>query len=111
MEKPKRELILELKYSANDNLFSRPTEDTLGGRIKTARDACHLTVAQLARRINVLSKTLRSWERDCSKPHSDNLQMLAHKLDVLLIWLLGDDDTFAKSLMSQLGQIQKFLVL
>ncbi len=100
----KGQFILELKCAANDNLNFRVLEDTLGGRIKTARAACHLSVAQLARRINVLSKTVRNWERDRSIPQSDNLQMLADQLDVSLMCLLGADGTFDKSLRSQSGQ-------
>lgn len=64
-------------------------EDTLGGRIQTAREARGLSVSQASRRIGVLSKTLASWESDSSEPRVNKMQMLAGVLKVPPLWLLG----------------------
>ncbi len=67
-------------------------DDTLGGRIQMARVARGLTVAQFARRIGVVSKTVRNWETDCSEPRTNKLQILAGVLSVPMLWLLGGED-------------------
>lgn len=79
--------------ATNDNGGAQdPADDnTLGGRIQMARTAMGLSVAQLARRAGVLSKTLENWERDRSEPRANKLQMLAGVLNVPPMWLLGGE--------------------
>ncbi len=70
------------------------TDDTLGGRVQKARAARGLSTSQLARRIGVLSKTVKNWETDRSEPRANKLQMLAGVLNVPPMWLLGGDSSF-----------------
>lgn len=64
-------------------------DDTLGGRIVSAREAAGLTTAQLARRLGVKSATLQNWETDRSEPRSNKLFMLAGLLNVSPTWLIN----------------------
>lgn len=61
---------------------------TLGDRLTAARDAQGLSVAQLAAKLGVRSKTLDGWENDRAEPRANRLQMLAGVLNVSLGWLL-----------------------
>ncbi|MBO6639440.1 MAG: helix-turn-helix domain-containing protein [Roseitalea sp.] len=63
--------------------------DTLGGRIVSARETAGLTTAQLARRLGVKSATLQNWESDRSEPRSNKLFMLAGLLNVSPTWLIN----------------------
>ena len=71
----------------------RPSVDngevTMGGRIQKAREACGLTISQLARRTGVLSKTLHNWEINRSEPRANKLQLLAGILSIPPLWLLN----------------------
>ena len=64
-------------------------DDTLGGRIVSAREAAGLSTAQLARRLGVKSATLQNWETDRSEPRSNKLFMLAGLLNVSPTWLMN----------------------
>jgi len=64
-------------------------DDTLGGRIVSARETVGLTTAQLARRLGVKSATLQNWESDRSEPRSNKLFMLAGLLNVSPTWLIN----------------------
>lgn len=64
-------------------------DDTLGGRIVSAREAVGLSTAQLARRLGVKSATLQNWETDRSEPRSNKLFMLAGLLNVSPTWLIN----------------------
>lgn len=64
-------------------------EDTLGGRIVSAREMLGLTTAQLARRLGVKSATLQNWESDRSEPRSNKLFMLAGLLNASPTWLIN----------------------
>ena len=63
-------------------------DDTLGGRLVSARDALGLSTAQLARRIGIKSNTLSSWENDSDEPRANRLVTLAGVLNVSPTWLL-----------------------
>ena len=63
-------------------------EHTLGGRISSARTAQGLTLAQLASRMGVLSKTIQSWQTDRSEPRTNKLVTLAGILNVSVLWLM-----------------------
>lgn len=64
-------------------------DDTLGGRLVSARESVGLTTAQLARRLGVKSATLQNWESDRSEPRSNKLFMLAGLLNVSPTWLIN----------------------
>ncbi|MEK9725078.1 MAG: helix-turn-helix domain-containing protein [Rhodospirillaceae bacterium] len=66
-----------------------PADDTLGGRIQSARAALGLSTAQLARRVGVAAKTMHNWETDRAQPRANKLQMVAGVLNVPPMWLLG----------------------
>lgn len=61
---------------------------TFGDRVTGAREAANLTQADLAQRLGVDIKTVRSWEEDLSEPRANKLQMLAGFLNVSIRWLL-----------------------
>nr|WP_236042270.1 helix-turn-helix transcriptional regulator [Nitratireductor aquimarinus] len=60
----------------------------MGGRLSRARDAVGLSVAELARRLDVKAATIQAWESDRSQPRANRLAMLAGVLNVSLSWLL-----------------------
>ena len=62
--------------------------DTLGGRIRRAREAVGLSGAQLARRLGVKTETVTGWETGRSEPRANRLTMLAGFLAVSPTWLL-----------------------
>ena len=86
-----------LKVVESSKLVSGPRpsadngEGTMGGRIQKAREACGLTISQLARRTGVLPKTLHNWETNCSEPRANKLQLLAGVLSVPPLWLLNGE--------------------
>lgn len=63
--------------------------ETLGMRIRQAREARGLSARQLANRISVRPSTLEKWERDSSEPRANKLLILAGILGVPLLWLLN----------------------
>jgi len=63
-------------------------DDTLGGRISTAREACGLSADDAARRLGVLSASWNAWERDRDVPRANRLAMMAGILGVSPSWLL-----------------------
>ncbi len=70
------------------------TANTLGNRIKQARDIKNYSITQLSRRLAVAPTTLKKWEAGRSDPRTNKLNMLAGVLGVSMQWLLegGDDD-------------------
>lgn len=107
--------------SMNTNAERAGMDDTLGGRIVSARETLGLTTAQLARRLGVKSATLQNWESDRSEPRSNKLFMLAGLLNVSPTWLINglgespDDGLPARSdvvlareqLIELRGQVEK----
>jgi len=79
-----------LDETLDDGDFDAQSEDndTLGGRLCTAREALGLSTAQLARRLGVKTATMAGWELDRSEPRSNKLVMLAGILNVSPTWLL-----------------------
>lgn len=61
---------------------------TFGDRMSGAREAMGLSQSDLAKRLGVKLKTLRSWEDDLTEPRANKLQMLSGILNVSLMWLL-----------------------
>ncbi|MGC9368310.1 MAG: helix-turn-helix domain-containing protein [Paracoccaceae bacterium] len=64
---------------------------TFGDRVAGAREALGLTQSELAKRLGVKLKTVRSWENDLSEPRANKLQMLAGILNVSIMWLLNGE--------------------
>ena len=66
---------------------------TFGDRLSGAREALGMDQPDLARRLGVKVKTIRSWENDANEPRANKLQMLSVILGVSLSWLLtGEGD-------------------
>ena len=63
-------------------------DETLGGRIVSAREAQNLSTSQLARRLGIKTATLQAWESDRAEPRSNRLITLAGILNVSPTWLL-----------------------
>lgn len=61
---------------------------TFGDRLEAARQAAGLTVEDLATRLGVRVRTVRSWEANEFEPRANRLQMLAGMLSVSLTWLM-----------------------
>ena len=61
---------------------------TFGDRVAGAREGAGLGQDELARRLGIRPKTLKSWEEDLSEPRANKLQMLAGITGVSLRWLM-----------------------
>ena len=64
------------------------SDDTLGGRLSTARDASGLSLADVANRIGVKRESLLAWEADRSEPEPSSLIDIAGILGVSPMWLM-----------------------
>ena len=73
---------------AHDDYFNEDVA-TLGDRLESARMAKGLTVAGLAEKLGVSTKTVKNWENDGVAPRSNRLQMLAGMLNVSMVWLIS----------------------
>ncbi|MDH4442769.1 MAG: helix-turn-helix transcriptional regulator [Rhizobium sp.] len=72
-------------------MFARMTDssdDTLGGRLSTARDSAGLSLADVANRVGVRKDSLLSWEADRAEPRPSKLIDLAGILGVSPMWLM-----------------------
>lgn len=74
-------------------------DDGVGTRIRAARERNEMTVAMLARRLGVESRTVSAWESGRRIPRSNRLLMLAGVLDVNLLWLLDGRDDVSRTLI------------
>lgn len=63
-------------------------QDTLGGRICSARETSRLTIADAARGLGVQASSWKAWETDRAAPRSSRLTMMAGLLGVSPSWLL-----------------------
>lgn len=68
-----------------------PNATTFGDRLAGAREQAGMTQAELAKRLGVKLKTLKSWEDDLSEPRANKLSMMAGMLNVSLLWLLSGE--------------------
>ena len=57
-------------------------DDTLGGRISFAREACGLSAEEAAERLGVLATSWSAWECDRDVPRANRLTMMAGVLGV-----------------------------
>jgi len=64
-------------------------DDTLGGRIVSARETAGLTTAEVAAQLGVTEKAVMNWESDRAEPRSNKLSTLAGLLSVSPTWLLA----------------------
>lgn len=62
--------------------------ETLGSRLKAAREAKGLNQSQLAREIKATSQAVNRWEHDANPPCRDMLFKLARVLSVPVMWLM-----------------------
>lgn len=70
-----------------NNWFSEENA-TFGDRLAGAREAAGLKQTDLAKRLGVKVKTLRSWEEDLSEPRANRLTMVSGILSVSMRWLM-----------------------
>lgn len=75
--------------------------DSFGKRLEKARKDKGYTQEDLATKLEKKNnKTISNWENDLSKPHADDLLILANLLDVSIDWLMkGENDN--KSLVNE----------
>lgn len=73
-----------MPFSMND-----ADNDTLGGRVSSAREAAGYSTSDLAKQLGVTDKTLANWEADRAAPRANKLVMLAGLLSVSPSWLLS----------------------
>jgi HTH-type transcriptional regulator, cell division transcriptional repressor len=69
------------------------TDDTLGGRISLARDACGLSLEDAACILDVDPTTWANWENDREEPMASRLEMIAGVLQVSMAWLISGRGT------------------
>lgn len=84
----RRKLISIYESLEEDVQMGSDAENTLGGRLISAREAKNLSTAQLARRIGVNTNSLSAWENDRAEPRANKLVTLAGVLNVSPTWLL-----------------------
>ena len=63
--------------------------DSIGARIRCAREAMNLSTAQLARRLGVQTRTLAGWEAGRTSPRVNRVVNLAGLLGASATWLLS----------------------
>ena len=73
-----------------DDYFSE-TVATFGDRLEAAREAKGLTVASLAEKLGVDTRTVEAWENDADAPRANRVQMLAGLLNVSIVWLISGE--------------------
>jgi len=61
---------------------------TLGQRIRYARDAARLTQSDVARHFGIARVSVTQWENDTTRPSTDKIADLADLLDTEASWLL-----------------------
>ncbi|KAA0697496.1 XRE family transcriptional regulator [Neorhizobium sp. P12A] len=77
-----------LKTEQQINVFSDEGDDTLGGRLSSARDAAGISIGSLANQLGVQEETVLAWESDRSEPRPSLLLDLAGIFGVSPIWLM-----------------------
>lgn len=74
----------------NDAWFD-PEVTTFGDRVAGAREQAGMSQPELAKRLGVKLKTLKSWEDDFTEPRANKLSMMAGLLNVSLLWLISGE--------------------
>lgn len=75
-------------FTRMDSFFPDASDDTLGGRLSSARDAAGVSLADLANQLGVRHETLQAWEADRAEPRPSRLVNLAGILGVSPMWLM-----------------------
>ncbi len=89
---------------------SETAPQSLGLRLRTAREYHDMSVATLARRIGVEPDTIAAWETDEQTPRANRLPALSGILDVTLPWLLdGRDDGSLTPRLPSLSDLRRDL--
>lgn len=65
------------------------SDQEIGERIKTARQACHLTQNQFAAKIHVSQQTLSRYENGINAVPNNTLEHIAKELDISLTYFMG----------------------
>ena len=66
--------------------------DTLGDRLRKARERKNLTQVQVKQRTGINNKTLSGYEKNVSEPDLETLKILANLYEVSVDWLIGNTD-------------------
>lgn len=66
--------------------------DDVGSRIKKAREDANLSQKQLAEKVGVTEKTLRSWEKGETDPNIGKAREISTVCGVRLHWIIDGDD-------------------
>ncbi len=66
----------------------------LSDRLTESREAAGLSIAQVARRLAVKTKTVENWEAGTTTPRPNKLQMLAGVLGVPMLWFIEGGDEY-----------------
>ncbi|MEZ2127439.1 MULTISPECIES: helix-turn-helix domain-containing protein [unclassified Sinorhizobium] len=77
-----------LKAQQETTVFSDESDDTLGGRLSSAREAAGISVESFANQLGVRRETLLAWESDRSEPRPSRLLNMAGILGVSPMWLM-----------------------
>lgn len=77
--------------SLEQNDYFSETVATFGDRLEAAREAKGLTIASLAEKLGVDTRTVEAWENDADAPRANRVQMLAGLLNVSIVWLISGE--------------------
>lgn len=98
---------------SHTNVTSKDNEsyERVGARIARAREACGLSVEELALRLGVRAETLKTWEAGETGPRPNRLTILAGVLNVTPGWLLFDcgDDPLQTAEAAELKDMRREL--
>jgi HTH-type transcriptional regulator, cell division transcriptional repressor len=104
-----------LKVGQETTVFSDAGDDTLGGRLSSARDAAGITVELLAGQLGVRKETILAWESDRSEPRPSRLVKIAGIFGVSPLWLMTgtgegpgelSDERALQALKTELARLQ-----
>ncbi len=80
-------------HRARQHPFKRAYDvSTVGARIRTAREVCGMSIAQMALRLGVHMRDLSAWERGRRNLPADLFPRLCLVLGVKQAWVLGKSD-------------------
>lgn len=69
-------------------MFARMPRETLGTRLRTARQRAGLTLEQVGRHVGVSPQAVQQWEKDRTEPSAERLNTIAQLTAVNIQWLL-----------------------
>lgn len=76
----------------------------VGKRIKELRKSLKLTQSEFAKRVNVSPQVVSNWERDYTKPNSEDIERIATSLNTKTDYLYGlsDDPSLVREVIEPL---------